>query len=279
MAKARPRPQRKPPGTSSKEREIVDEDSLKPSKNPIPSEVRKGVQKGKDIQLSNSSEASTTVNIILAGKPKVGKTTLAGDFPNPVIFDFEQGIRSVKSKKIPVVSFERRTHGYDDVLRYLRLFRDGEGIFKGLSPKPKTIVIDSLTAMCDYFEEDLCLRDNTEALQIQHYNLVQRRVFGIVSMIKNWNMNFVAIVGVTYDRDEESKRMIDIPAMTGKKLGPVIPYQFDDSYRMVIEGGKYILQIQQTDGYPFAGIRKDKEKKLKFVEIEDPTYEKLKAIW
>jgi len=242
--------------------------------------------------LSNTNEegAHSKVKALLVGKPKVGKTTLATDFPKPFVIDTDHGLASVVDRGIPYLKLERPTKehyndtpcGYMDVRRALLSIKDRKGdLWEALGEidyVPETIVIDSLTALSDYMEEELVInppyekKGGEETLQIQDYNLVQRRLFGIVNLANSLDMHVVCISGVEWTEDDR-KKMYENPALTGNKLGQRIPYLFDDVYFMWYdqERKKRMLTTVPTRTFQHSGTRH----KVPMKEFIEPDFKQL----
>lgn len=227
-------------------------------------------------QLGNTSKQDTyqKVKALLVGRPKVGKTTLAASFPKPFVIDTDHGLASVADQGVPYLRIERPTKedyndtpcGFMDVRRVLISIKDKKGdvwdALKELEYIPETIIIDSLTALSDYMEEELVInppyekKGGEETLQIQDYNLVQRRLFGIVNLAKSIDTHLVCISGVEWTEDDR-KKMSENPALTGNKLGQRISYLFDDIYFMWYdqERKKRMLTTVPTRTFQHSGTR------------------------
>jgi hypothetical protein len=147
---------------------------------------------------------------------------------------------------------------------------------------PETVVLDSLTALSDIFEAEITMyppdgKDRDEALQIQDYNIIQRRLFALLDIGREMPYHFIVTAGVDLDKDALGK-MIENPAATGNKLGARVPHFFDEVYLLEKEGGDeknpdvhWLLTPAQTKRFFHSGSRWG----LPIQYYKNPTYEKL----
>lgn len=80
---------------------------------------------------------------LLYGQPKIGKTTLASNFPQAIILDMEGGASRVDCHVLPIKSMEDLRDAYD------ALEADNGKNFK-------TVVLDSIDIVYDWVEIDTC---------------------------------------------------------------------------------------------------------------------------
>jgi len=173
------------------------------------------------------------------GKPGVGKTVAALQFPNVVVIDLEKGTTPYGSD-------------YDfHVLRTQNL-RDIEGAVRELMKDPgefKTLVIDPMSVYCDLVEQDFLnqkkenLQDPNAVLQGLDYVPIKNTVKTFVNNLLSLDMNIVVTArqkdvypkgswdpsGVTPDMRKEVSHMFDtivyiyIDKDTGERKGIAHP--------------------------------------------------------
>lgn len=85
-----------------------------------------------------NTEENSPLCLLVYGKPGVGKTSLAGQFPNAILFDLEGGSKYVKTKWKA-----RDLKDYDDFLTKLKKIESSKEI--------ETVIIDSM----DWLEEEI----------------------------------------------------------------------------------------------------------------------------
>lgn len=232
--------------------------------------------------------------ILLCGRAKTGKTFLAATWPKPLFINSDKGTATLRDKQIPFWDVDRPTESnkirpYKMVRKMLQNLRNQEGPYwDELSEAgyiPETIVLDSLTALSDIFEAEVTMfppdgKDRDEALQIQDYNIIQRRLFALIDIGREMPYHFIVTAGIDMDKDDMGK-VIENPAATGNKLGARVPHFFDEVYVLEKVGGDekekeafWSLTPMQTRRFQHSGSRWG----LPYQKYKNPTYEKL-AKW
>jgi len=197
------------------------------------------------------------VRVLLAGGPKTGKTRFAASFPNPVFIDTDRGMKSIAKPRPPAFVISRRepTSGPDELTSYRDvrdiisnlIYKDGPywDALQSIGYEPKTLVLDSLSSLSDICEVEIIAdpavlgskteaKTHGEALQLADYNIIQRRIFGILDLARQLPINFVVTTGVTFTQDDKGI-LREQPNLTGNKLGPSVPHFFDDVFYMYQE--------------------------------------------
>lgn len=131
--------------------------------------------------------------ILLKGAPGSGKTWKAGQFPSPVIFNFDKNVAGLRklgdrSKDIKIID---PTLKFDAAKKELVLNSEGKPIrLKGRNvwdnfidmlgivfedPSVKTIIIDSITTLQEFLMDKILGGESPDkAMQIQNYGTLQR---------------------------------------------------------------------------------------------------------
>jgi hypothetical protein len=250
-----------------------------------------------------SEQSSPFVRVLSVGKSKVGKTHFSLTFPNPVIANSDAGLASdvpVNCKVDPCVfPFVRWSDdiGDDELyswtdLRQLVLelkYRKGNmwDEIKSYGYEPETLIIDSGTSFCDLFAHEITIDDKhmdkagnrMETLQLQDYNLIMQRFFGIIDLVKTLPMNVVMTAELA-DKQDDMQRRYQAPAMVGQALGDRLPHFFDEIYLHFIETGKdgkqsFWLTPCQSRGVEFTGSRKG----IPLEAHENPSYDMFKKYY
>jgi len=228
--------------------------------------------------------------VLSCGTAKTGKTFFACSYPKPLVLNADKGLATVRNKKVPFIGFDRMTEEtekdksvlcrYLDVLQVIKDIKYQEGKFWEALQKvkyvPQTIVLDSLSALSDLFEAEITVTDKPSSktprngcLQLQDYNLIQRRLFGLLGILMEAPYHIVCTSGIKTETDD-NMRARDNPMVTGAKLGPQIPHFFDEVYLHTydIKGKKWALSPVQTQSFQHAGTRVGLEYKTYY----NPTY-------
>jgi hypothetical protein len=230
--------------------------------------------------------------VLSCGRAKTGKTFFACSYPKPFVINCDKGLATVRDKKIPYVTVERmddenkndrdRLTRYKDLLQIVRDLKYQEGKYWDMLEEakyvPETIVLDSLSAMSDLMEAEVMIsppdgKDRKEQLQIQDYGLIQRRIFGLVDILRESPYHVVCTIGIDL-RQSDTGSFLDQPLATGSKLGPQLPHFFDEVYLHEYDRDKeqWTLTPVQSKRFPFAGSRKGLDMKMFY----NPTFDKLK---
>lgn len=243
-----------------------------------------------------SAKEELYLKVLLCGTNGTGKTYLAAQFPNPFFINVDRGLRTLTKKEIPYVILESPSKRDKvtpalQVLGILRQFRDNEGPIiaelKAIGYVPKTIVLDSLTALSSLLEVDWLLnpqgkpRDQYETLELQDYNLIKRRMESVMRFGRDeLPFHFVATATLDYTPNELG-RVLESPRATGNKLGQGLPDFFDECYLMEKETNQekdknvFFANLLGSSRFKFARTRSGADP----VRIKDPSWEKLSTYY
>jgi hypothetical protein len=226
-----------------------------------------------------ASQVGQKVNLLLCGPSKTGKTRFALSAPNPIVIDSDHGSSVAMQLGIDPPVFELTNDQFSAGMNA----ENGQGwltavnIIDGLHYKkgpywealveigyePETIVFDSVHAFSDLCEVEVV--DNPpdgkareETLFLSDYNLIMRRMLGVLKKGTASRLNFIATAGIDLIKEELTGRIVEQPAASGNKLGPRVPYLFDDVYVMSYDGkeSKYSLSPVPTMRFSHAGSRR-----------------------
>ena len=231
----------------------------------------------------------------ICGISKSGRTRFAGSFEDPIFMDLDYGLETVKDMECPVVRFDRptKTNNWKTskvLAKILKQLRDKEGDFADLTPYPKTLVIDSGTALSYHFEEEVRFYESEgksprgDGLYLGDYNIIQNRLMRLIDLSKQLTefMHVVWIFNIELHKDETQGGMFWSPAVTGQKFSPQIPHFFNEVYftKFDVETDNYILINKPFKKFPYAGTKNDKLRKaFPDGKIIDPSYSKLKKFF
>jgi hypothetical protein len=211
--------------------------------------------------------------ILLCGKPKKGKTHFIGTCPKPFIIDTDHGTLSIAQKHIPRYKlyrhkFESGDQSYMTVNNIIADLREKRGpVWEALEQAkyvPETIALDSASALSDLMEVGIVNhppngkdRDGI-TLTLPDYNIIQRRLFGIIDNLKSLPYMVVVTMGIDVELDEFN-RLIESPSATGRKLGPKLPHFFDDIFKCDYDEKKEVWTMSPvaTKQFEHAGTRNE----------------------
>lgn len=231
--------------------------------------------------------------ILLCGPSKTGKTYFAGSFPKPIIINTDKGTATLSDLHAPYFDIEwptakNKSRPWLEVRKILKSMQNREGSYWDelveAGYEPETVVLDSISALSDMMEEEIILyppdgKEREETLWISDYNIIGRRLLGIVDLAKELPYNFIATAGVDRVKDDVGA-ILEAPMASGNKLGPRIPHAFDDVYLTEMVGGDkedafWSLTPLQSKRFNFSGSRLG----LPMKKFKNPTYEKLRKYY
>jgi hypothetical protein len=249
---------------------------------------------------SSQDDSSKYQRVLLAGRPKVGKTLLAATWPSPLIINADRGLAVLAHRgiKVPSITLSRMTveskdaglNSWLDVHEIIQSLISRKGRWwdeiKGLKPQPQTLVIDSLSSWFELLEAEIMAKPvikdkkaGEQWLDLKDYGIIQNRGFGVINSAKDLPMHLVCTCGVKTIEDKDSGRTYEIPALTGTAIGERVAHLFNDVLLLYSETDKdaskpryYATPLPQRTT-PYVGVRT--------LDIDgpvlNPTYEKLIA--
>lgn len=234
-------------------------------------------------------ELAKYVRILSCGRAKTGKTYFAGTWPSPLIINTDKGTRTLSSMHIPTINILHGEAAWRIMLNIIRNLDAKEGEYWEALAKakyvPQTIVLDSVSALSSLMEIELLQdppeganRKNKEGgLQLQDYNCIQNRLYGILRQMAELPYNIIVTASTDYLVNDADGRLYENPSVSGNKAGPQIPHFFDDVYYHSYDRttSKWILDPQQSLRFNHAGSRGH----IPLVPVENPTYQKLKKYY
>ena len=173
---------------------------------------------------TDQAAASQGLAALIYGESSMGKTTLAAtlDPSNTVILSAEAGLLSLRKHKITAVEI----HDLDELNQAFDM------VFSPSMDWVKNVVLDSLTEIA---EQILANRKTVRTDARQAYGDMAD---GMVEIAKKFRdapgKNKFLLCKQEFIQDETSNLMLSSPAMPGKKVGPQLPYLFDEVFKVGI---------------------------------------------
>lgn len=171
------------------------------------------------VYYTNDARSAFT-SVLLCGESGAGKTPIAATAPNPIMVVSEPGLKSLASQRIPYV------YGHDhktamEVLAWL----------KGSSETKKyhTCVFDSVSML----SETILIAEKKKSSDARRYSpetvgKVMEVVLGYIGLAQSGRMNIVMTCKVLDEKDDLTNATKKVPFAVQPKLGPSLPYHFDD---------------------------------------------------
>lgn len=158
------------------------------------------------------------VKMIVYGKAGVGKTTLIKTLPRPLVLSSERGLLSLRKAGLPYIEINTVADA-EKVLAWLEA--DGAADYE-------SVAVDSATDLAEVLlaASKAGLKDPRQA-----YGEVQDNVLALFRTLRDLpRLHVLAICKMEPRESEDGVRYV--PAMPGKKLGPQVPYLFDEVFHL-----------------------------------------------
>ena len=202
------------------------------------------------------------VKVIGYGDAGAGKTRLCGTAPAPVIFSAESGMLTLRNLDLPVWTVNTLAD-LQDAFRWVSGSTEANQF--------QTVCLDSLSEIAEVVlaAEKIAKKDARQA-----YMELQEQVLSLVRGFRDLPGKHVYMAAkMSPMKDDESGLIKYAPAMPGQKLGPALPYLFDEVFHMGVgytqEGAKfYYLRTQLSNRY----TAKDRSGALDEFEPPDLTH-------
>lgn len=214
------------------------------------------------LQFSTTDKEATDsgIKVLVYGESGVGKTVLCATAPAPIILSAESGLLSLKKFKIPVIKITTLAD-LEEAYKWIVAGKNGANTFQ-------TICLDSITEMGEVVlaNAKLTVKDPRQA----YGELIER----ITKQIKQFRdlagKNVYMAAKMEKSKDELSGMTLFGPSMPGQKMGPAMPYLFDEVFNLRIcstpEGRKYRALITEAD---LQYVAKDRSSALAAMEPPD----------
>lgn len=212
------------------------------------------------LKITTTDQVVTHVNLLVYGEAGVGKTTLCGTAPRPLIVSAEGGMMALANKSLPVVEIETR-EDCNEIYDYLTI---GEG-----KTKYDTVCFDSLSEIAEVLlaDEKKINKDKRAA-----YGVMADEMDVLVRGFRDLPMNTVFTCKSKKVVEESTGRITFIPSVPGQAFLNNLPYFFDEVVRMnftIVNKIKYRI-LETVGGRDY--IAKDRSGKLHPMEKPDLQY-------
>ncbi len=211
------------------------------------------------IQLKNTADFKHNgVKVLVYGEAGMGKTTLIATAPNPVIFSAESGLLSLAGMQLPFEKIDTLAK-LNEAYQWCLSSHEARQF--------ETVCIDSLTEIAELVLANAMkqVKDPRQA----YGELLEKVMFTVRCFRDLPNKNVYMTAQEMSKKDEVTGIMMNLPSMPGTKLGPKLPYHFDEVFRMRIgklpDGQDYRFLQTQPD---FNSVAKDRSGRL--LPIEKP---------
>lgn len=175
------------------------------------------------IQIITSDVAARMlgVKVLVHSRAGMGKTTLCATAPAPLVVSAESGMLALAHLKLPTVVITKMTQMYD-VYRFLTQSHDARHF--------ATVCLDSISELAEVLLVDL---KRTERDPRRAYGDTQDQMTALIRAFRDIPGKHVYFSAKQEARkDDMTGRTVYGPGMPGQKLGPALPYFFDEVFAM-----------------------------------------------
>ncbi len=158
------------------------------------------------IKKSNELVIPSTIKMMIYGQAGMFKTTTALSAPNPLLLDFDNGVKRVNMSHLEGVDIVQIT-SWNDVQQVLQ---------EDLSPY-RTIVVDTIGKMMDFIISHKC---GTRQPQIRDWGGINQEFSGFVRNLSNLNKNIIFVAH--RDTRKEGDDIVFIPALREKSYNSIV---------------------------------------------------------
>lgn len=210
--------------------------------------------------LTTSDQAALLhgIKVLVYGKAGYGKTTLAATCPAPLILSAESGLLSLRQYQIPVIQITN----VDQLVEVLDwLTRAPE------ATQYQTVFMDSITEIAEVVLANAKkqVKDPRQA-----YGELIEKMAMTIRAYRDLSGKHVVMVAKQELQKDDNGIAINGPSMPGSKLGPALPYMFDEVFRIGVgktpEGVSYRFLQTEPD---FQYDAKDRSGALDAIEPAD----------
>lgn len=200
------------------------------------------------------------VKVLVYSEAGIGKTVLCATAPDPIIISAEAGLLSLRRVAIPVIEVKT----IEDLIEAYRFCA-----FSKEAQRFQTACLDSISEMAEVILANF--KKNTRDPR-QAYGELLTTMMELVRYFRDLPKNVYFSAKMEPMKDEFSGLIKYGPSMPGTKLGPQLPYFFDEVFRYAIgkttqgESFRY-LQTQPDMQY----VAKDRSGSLAAIEFPDLT--------
>lgn len=212
------------------------------------------------------------LRVMVYGDSGTGKTTFLATFPRPYIFDFDDGLLSVRGKDIEYDRYvdEDELHP----VAYTRFEKKLNSLIKEC--EYKTIGIDSLTMLQRALMNQVSFINNKagKPMTLQEWGIVIDTLSRLFYKLMSVPVHLVMTAHEIIREDPITGEITNTPLVYGSKLPGMLPLWFGEVYRTQIEYDKDRNRVYRV--LTAATRRYTAKSRLRcFNELETPDYKVL----
>ena len=189
--------------------------------------------------MTTKGYASDSVKILVHGQSGVGKTTLIGTLPNPVVISAEGGLLALADLEIPYLNVTNMTE-LNEAYEWLASSKEADQF--------QSVAIDSISEIAEVVlnTEKKLTKDPRQA-----YGALQEQMTDLIRAFRDLPKKHVYMSAKTEKATDENGRILYSPSLPGNKLGQMLPYFFDEVLALRVE--------RDSDGATHRGLMCDSD--------------------
>lgn len=169
-----------------------------------------------------------TFNVLLYGKPKMGKTTAAATAPGPIMWVNAEGPGALGYAR--KVAASRGTNIYEKRIGNRALTPDPAGVLEqvyrhvlsGEAPIVRTVVVDTVAKVRDALINQFVVKNSKDSRQ--QYGMVNDKLGGFINALRDLDVNLVLLAHVDEKNVQETG---SVDPLIGGALTAVVPGEVD----------------------------------------------------
>jgi hypothetical protein len=188
------------------------------------------------LQLENTANVGNSgIKVLAYGRSGAGKTRLAATAPKPIIISAESGLLSLQNMQLPYLTVKT----LDEVFEAYKLVTSNVAPYNTF----QTIIVDSISEIMEVLlaAEKKGNKDPRKA-----YGALADRGVELARAFRDIpNKNVIILAKEESWKDDNTGITTIQPSLPGSKLGPSLPYYFDEVFR--VETGKDTTVVPHKD--------------------------------
>lgn len=175
------------------------------------------------IQITSTGQASSAhgIKCLVYGRAGAGKTKLGGTCPAPIILSAESGVLSLRSENLPMIQI-RTVGDLTEVHQWLEKSAEAKQF--------ATVYIDSISEIGEVVlaNAKIQVKDPRQA-----YGELIEKMTMMIRAFRDLPGRHVVMAAKQEPIKDELTGIVQYgPSMPGSKLGPQLPYLFDEVFRL-----------------------------------------------
>ena len=172
---------------------------------------------------STKNWASSGVKVLVYGQAGAGKTSLITTLPNPVILSAEGGLLSIADADVPYIEIRDIT-SMREVLHWLTESAEAKNF--------QSVALDSISEIAEVV---LNIEKKKTKDSRQAYGVMQEQMSEIIRSFRDLAVLHVYMTAKLEKTQDEMGRFMYSTYMPGNKMGPQLPYFFDEVLALRVE--------------------------------------------